>query len=163
MTPRMNRPSKPITPQPPRIPPEVQNYFMRDLQPLREAIFPLWQKVLDCDISMWEAHTRRAVRGCEQEYAKLARRWVNAKEKVVILEKLISPDDPKAEEKLGALLAGGLLRIMESHEEQLAHMMNSLAAAIRDKKAEANYKVAMLWSTAAVIVAVLSFIISLFS
>ncbi len=147
-------------PKPP--PPEVYEYMIKELSPLKKEIFPLWQQLLSLNVSIWEAIRRKNLTVYEKNYTDCAIRWVNAREKVTVLDKLISPDDPKGEEKLGVLLLGGYLREMEKHEIELTRIMKDFSDTLRDKKAEADYKRVLSISTIAVIIALISIVVSSF-
>jgi len=149
-----------ITPPPP--PPEVYNYMMKELTPLKKEVFPFWQELVKLKITMWEAITRNKLNKYQATYDGFASRWVTAREKVTILDKLISHDDKEAEKKLGILLVGGYLREMEKHENELTRIMNDLSNTLRDKRNEADFKRALLISTLAVCIGVASIIISAF-
>jgi hypothetical protein len=147
---------------PPPPPPEVYHYLVEELNPLKREVFPLWQKLLTLKITLWESFRRKQLREYQSTYDSFAARWVKAKEKVTILEKLISPDDKEGEEKLGVLLTSGYLQQMVAHESELARIMNDLSNTLRDKRTEADFKVAISLSTIAVILVLVSVIISVF-
>ena len=151
-----SRPKSPPTPPPP----EVVKYMIEELSPLKKEIFPLWQQLLALKVSLWEAIRRKKLEIYEKKYTDCAVRWVNAREKVTVLDKLISPDDPKGEEKLGVLVLGGYLREMEKHEMELTRIMKDFSDTLRDKKAEADYKRVLFISTVAVCIAAISIIVS---
>jgi hypothetical protein len=147
---------------PPPPPPEVYNYIVKELGPLKTEVFPFWQDLLTLKITIWESFRRNKLREYQKTYDSFAIRWVKAKEKVTVLEKLISPDDEEGEEKLGTLLVTGYLKHMVAHENELARIMNDLSNTLRDKKTEADFKAAISLSTIAVILVVISVIVSVF-
>jgi hypothetical protein len=146
---------------PPPPPPEVYNYMMKELSPLKKEVFPFWQELLTLEITIWEAVRRNKLRKYQETYDSFASRWVKAREKVTVLDKLIKPDDKEAEQKLGILMCGGYLREMGKHEAELTRIMNDLSNTLRDKKTEADFKTAIFISTIAVCIAVVSIIVSI--
>ena len=96
----------------------------------------------------------------EDRYNDCATKWVDAVEKVTDLNKLISHDDPKAEEKIGQLLVVGYLKHMQEHEGTLSRIMRDYSEVLRAKRTEADYKRTPFISTIAIIVAVLSILVS---
>ena len=159
---RAKMPSKQqeVPPLPP--PPEVYNYIVKELGPLKREIFPLWQELAKLRITIWESIKRNKLNKCQETYDNLAARWINAREKVTVLDKLISPNDKEAKTKLGILMLGGYLEGMAKHENELSRIMNDISNMLRDKKSEADFKRALLISTLAVCIAVVSIIISVF-
>ena len=148
---------------PPPPPPEVYHYIVRELSPLKKEVFPFWQDILMLKITIWESFRRNKLREYQKTYDSFATRWVKAKEKVTVLEKLISPDDKEGEEKIGIILGAGYLRQMEAHESELTRIMNDLSNTLRDKKTEADFKAAISLSVFAIIIGVISVIVSGFT
>lgn len=146
---------------PPPPPPEVYNYIMKELSPLKREVFPFWQELLTLKITIWEATRRQKLRKYQASYDNFASRWVKAREKVTILDKLIDPNDKEANQKLGLLMVGGYLKEMEKHENELTRIMNDLSNTLRDKKTEADFKMAIFISTFAVCIAVVTIIVSI--
>jgi len=144
-------------------PPEVYDYLMKELWPLKKEVFPFWQDLLTLKITIWEAIKRSKLREYEQIYDSFATRWVKVREKVNILDKLIDPDDKEGEKKLGALMVGGYLKQMEVHENELTRIMNDLSNTLRDKKTEADFKRTVFISTIAACTAAVSIIVSIFT
>ncbi|MCX6008616.1 MAG: hypothetical protein NTW48_00975 [Chloroflexi bacterium] len=99
---------------------------------------------------------------CQRTYDGFAVRWIEAKEKVMVLEKLISPEDKEGEKKIGIILGAGYLRQMEIHESELTRIMNDLSSTLRDKKTEADFKTAISLSALAIFIGVVSVIVSIF-
>ena len=89
---------------PPPPPPEVYHYMMKELSPLKKEVFPFWQELLTLKITIWEAFRRNKLRGYQKTYDSFAVRWVKAKEKVTVLDKLVSPDDKEGEKKIAVIL-----------------------------------------------------------
>lgn len=148
---------------PPPPPPEVYNYMMKELSPLKKEVFPLWQDLLTLKITIWEAIRRNKLRKYQETYDSFASRWVKAREKVTILDKLIDPDDKEGEQKLAIIMGAGYLKQMEVHENELTRIMNDLSNTLRDKKTEADFKRAIFISTAAICIGVASIIVSIFT
>jgi len=143
-------------------PPEVYHYIVKELGPLTKEVFPFWQELLTLNITIWESFRRKNLREYQKTYDSFAIRWVKAKEKVTVLEKLVSPDDKGGREKIGVIFATGYLKQMEAHENELARIMNDLSNTLRDKKTEADFKAAISLSTLAIILVVISVIIPFF-
>ena len=114
-------------------------------------------------LTIWETIRRTKLSKYQERYDSYASRWVEAREKVTILDKLISPDDKEAERKLGILMVGGYLREMEKHENELTRIMNDVSNTLRDKRTEADFKTAVFISTIAVCIGVFSIIVSIFT
>lgn len=148
---------------PPVPPPEVYHYMMKELSPLKKEVFPFWEELLTLKITIWEALRRNKLRRYQETYDGFASRWIKAKEKVTVLEKLISPDDKDGEQKIAVILGAGYLRQMEAHESELTRIMNDLSNTLQDKKTEADFKAAISLSTVAVIIGVISVIVSVFT
>jgi hypothetical protein len=144
-------------------PPEVYHYMVEELGPLKKEVFPFWQELLTLKITIWESFRRNKLREYQKTYDSFAVRWVNAREKVTVLEKLISPDDEEGREKLGIILTTGYLKQMAVHENELTRIMNDLSNTLRDKKTEADFKAAISLSTIAIILVVISAIVSVFT
>ncbi len=147
---------------PPPPPPEVYNYIVKELGPLKKEIFPFWQEVLTLKITIWEAFRRDELSKYQKKYDDFATRWVKAREKVTVLEKLISPEDKEGEKKIGIILGVGYLRQMEVHESQLTRIMSDLSSTLRDKKTEADFKAALSLAVLAVVIGVISVIVAVF-
>lgn len=148
---------------PPPLPKEVYDYMAKELHPLHEEIFPFWQELLTLEITISEAITRKNIKEYQQKYIGLAKRWIEAKEKITNVEKLIPPDDPKGKGKIAIILGSGYLQIMQSRESELARIMSDISGTFRDKKNEADFKLVVFLSTTAVVIAVISIIISVFT
>lgn len=148
-------------PTPP--PPEVYDYIVKELGPLKKEVFPFWQELLTLNITLLEAFKRKKLKKYQNTYDSFAIRWVKAKEKIKVLEKLISPDDRDAQKKLAILMGEGYLRQMEIHENELTRIMNDLTNTLRDKKTEADFKAAISLSTIALIIGIISIIVSVFT
>jgi len=148
---------------PPPPPKEVYEYMMKELSPLKKEVFPFWQKLLTLEITMWEAIRRNKIRKYQETYDSFASRWVKAREKVTILDKLIDPEDKEAQQKLGTLMLCGYLEQMRVHENELTRIMNDLSNTLRDKKTEADFKRTMFISAVAACVAAVSIIVSIFT
>ena len=148
---------------PPPPPPEVYDYMVKELGPLKKEVFPFWEELLTLKITIWEAFRRNRLRKYQEKYDGFAGRWVKAKEKVTVLEKLISPDDKEGEKKIGFMLGTGYLREMAIHESELTRIMNDLSNTLRDKKTEADIKAALSLSTVALVIGVISIIFSVFT
>ena len=145
---------------PPAPPLEVVDYMLKELPALKKELFPLWKELLSIKVTLYESITRKNLGNLEKQYSNCANNWVNAVEKITDLNKLISHDDPKGEEKIGLLLVGGYLRQMQEHENVLSRIMRDFSEALRDKKAEADYKRALFISTIAVCIAVVAIVVS---
>jgi hypothetical protein len=147
---------------PPPPPPEVVDYMLKDLPTLKKEIFPLWRELSSLKVTIWESIFRRKLGALEAKYNDCMNKWIDAIEKVTVLEKLISPDDPKGKEKIGLLLVGGYLDDITRHENVLSRIMRDFSETLKDKKGEADYKRTLFISTIAVIIAVVSIIVSVF-
>ena len=148
---------------PPPPPPEVYNYIMKELSPLKKEVFPFWQELLTMKVTIWEAIRRNKLKKYQETYDSFASRWVKAREKVIVLDKLIDPNDKEGEEKLAIIMGAGYLRQMEVHETELTRIMNDLSNTLRDKKTEADFKTAIFISTVAICIGVVSVIVSSFT
>lgn len=150
----------PVQQNPPPLPTEVYDYMMKEVTPLKKEVFPFWQEVLTLRITIWEALRRAKLNKHQKTYDDFAARWVRAREKVTVLEKLISPDDREAQKKIGIMLVAGYLQQMQNHEAELTRIMNDLSSTLRDKKTEADFKAAISLSALAVVIGIISIVIS---
>jgi hypothetical protein len=148
---------------PPPPPPEVYNYLMKELWPLQKEVFPFWQELLKLRITIWEAFRRNKLNEYQEKYNGFSSRWINAKEKVNNLDKLISPNDKEGEKKLAITVTADYLKEMEAKESGLTRIMNDLSNTLRDKRTEADFKAAISLSTAAIMLGIISVIVSAFT
>jgi hypothetical protein len=135
---------------------------MRTLSNLNRDIFPTWKRILHLRVSLWEALKREQLNKYERAYEQFANSWVEAREKVTILEKLINPKDKDAERKFAITMGAGYLKQLQIHEVRLTRTMSDIGATLRDKRAEADYKRTLFISIMAIIVAVGSVLYSVF-
>ena len=75
----------------------------------------------------------------------------------------LNPDDKEGEKKIGTILTAGYLQHMVAHENELARIMSDLSNTLRDKKTEADFKAAISLSTLAIILVVISVLVSVFN
>jgi len=136
--------------------------MMKELGPLKKELFPFWHKLLILKITVWEAIRRSKLREYQELYNGFSSRWVNAREKVTVMDKLIDPTDKEGERKLAVIMGAGYLKQMEVHEAEVTRIMIDVSNTLRDKKTEADFKAAILISTTAVCIGVISVIVSAF-
>ena len=79
------------------------------------------------------------------------------------MDKLISPSDKEGQKKFITTVTAGYLKDMEVKESVLTRIMNDLSDTLRDKKTEADFKAAISLSTIAIIIGVISVIVSAFT
>lgn len=142
---------------------EVAKFAMEEIFPLQKDVVPVLQGVVNLRLGLVECLTRRRLKALECEFVNLAARRVAITDKLVNLDKLISPDDPNIQRKVGLLLLRGELTELLKQEARISELMDSLDKILSSKRNEANFRVIALLSFVAILTAVASLLIQAFS
>ena len=135
---------------------EIFQVMVKELVPLKQDAFELWTDLIDFKIGLRTIVWRKSLADLGMRRRDIQKRWVGVYEKVMVLEKLIDPDDPKAQQKLGELLSGGLLEILRQNIGEVSSLMRDIGDTARNLQTEFDVRQGIALSVTALIVAIIS-------
>lgn len=144
----------------PELPREVFDFIMKEASPLKKEMFPFWKEVIDVRVGIQEALFRKKLEQLNKRFEDLSERWVNLRSKLLVMENLISPDDPEAIKKIGLIMIHYIPHT-ERFEQDISRTMQDITVALQQKNTKADVRAALLLSTMAIVVTAISTALSL--